>query len=514
MKEVAEILGVAKNTVRALADRDPTFPQPIKMGVKRVVMADQANPKYFKLLANAGFSVFAVPENSKNAGPWKQYQTERATVFDILEWESSRCNIGIATGEISGCFVLDVDNAETMAWLSENRDLPKTLTVSTPRGFHFYYKFPDYDLRNRADLRKLDPSLPKGLDIRGNGGFIMGAGSYYVPSKEERAKGKVEGPYRFLDGHGLGEVEMSPAPQWLLDVLYVEPYVAPEYDDRPIPDAYAAKAYAAEIDAIMSCPSGSRNDQVNKSAYWIGQLVGAGAVEEKRAERDLIDAARLVGQGKDEATASVKSGLKAGIAKPRKLPVRDEVAEAAPSAPVVAGEAPSAPAEVTKPFGHDAFKASEVTMIEAPEQEWVIEDFVPLGAVTSLFGDGGVGKTLLGQTMASHIASGEPFADREVRQMPVAAFLCEDDAAELNRRQRRINARLFDDDQVEDFTILSRVGEDNVLGVVGNGKWEPTNLYRELEAWVVEKGIRVLIIDNIMQVFGGDINDNQAVTWF
>lgn len=36
MKEVADILGVAKNTVRALADRDPTFPQPIQMGVRRV----------------------------------------------------------------------------------------------------------------------------------------------------------------------------------------------------------------------------------------------------------------------------------------------------------------------------------------------------------------------------------------------------------------------------------------------------------------------------------------------
>ena len=36
MKEVAEILGVSKNTVRALAERDETFPQPIRMGVKRV----------------------------------------------------------------------------------------------------------------------------------------------------------------------------------------------------------------------------------------------------------------------------------------------------------------------------------------------------------------------------------------------------------------------------------------------------------------------------------------------
>lgn len=36
MSEVAEILGVVKNTVRNIAARDPSFPQPIRLGVRRV----------------------------------------------------------------------------------------------------------------------------------------------------------------------------------------------------------------------------------------------------------------------------------------------------------------------------------------------------------------------------------------------------------------------------------------------------------------------------------------------
>ena len=480
-------------------------------------MEDQATvPANFMRYYNEGLSVFPVPPLTKTATiPWAEYQTSLANPFDVQEWVRSHYNIGVATGALSGVFVLDLDNRETLDWLKLHRELPATVTVATPRGFHLYYQHPGWRVKNRAGLHTRDAELPEGIDIRGDGGFAMGAGSYYLPSEEDRAKGKREGSYRFVAGSGLGECEIAPAPAWLLELLYDPPYVAPDLDDRPIPDAYAARALEGELEAIAIAPGGTRNDQVNRSAFALGTLVAAGVLSRARVEHDLVHAARQVGQSADEARNTVRSGLVEGMKHPRQLVSREGSTDAV-AAPLAASVAsPPLPAATpAKSFAAGAFRASDVATIDAPEQEWVVDDLIPRGHVTTLFGDGGVGKSLLVQTIASHVASGEPFADRPVTKMRAGAMMCEDDAAELNRRQRRINGRLFDANEVEGFSILSRIGEDNVLGMVDKGRWEATKVYSELVAWVEQEGIQLLFIDNIMQVYGGDINDNQAATWF
>lgn len=81
-------------------------------------------------------------------------------------------NIGLATGEASGFFVLDVDprhgGKESLQQLvKKNGSFPKTLAANTGGGgFHFFFKEPGIKLGNRANL------LP-GLDIRADGGYIV-----------------------------------------------------------------------------------------------------------------------------------------------------------------------------------------------------------------------------------------------------------------------------------------------------------------------------------------------------
>lgn len=88
----------------------------------------------------------------------------------IAEWWNRwpDANVAIATGEISGIVVVDVDGPEgersaAMYGLSPDG----TMSVRTGNGFHLYYRYPDFPVKN--SVRKIAP----GLDIRGDGGYVV-----------------------------------------------------------------------------------------------------------------------------------------------------------------------------------------------------------------------------------------------------------------------------------------------------------------------------------------------------
>jgi len=85
---------------------------------------------------------------------------------------------------------------------------------------------------------------------------------------------------------------------------------------------YVAKAIEDEIGILAGTPEGSRNKQLNQSAFSIGQFVGAHLIGRREAERELSRAARSCGMGeaKDGVEATIKSGLDAGEQNPRKIP--------------------------------------------------------------------------------------------------------------------------------------------------------------------------------------------------
>jgi len=95
--------------------------------------------------------------------------------------------IGLPTGKNINAFVLDLDagvNAKTgetvnlTALRSQieqmiGTPLPKTWTVNTPRGGqHIYFAMPE-----GVTLGNSRGSLPKNVDVRGEGGYVIAAGS-------------------------------------------------------------------------------------------------------------------------------------------------------------------------------------------------------------------------------------------------------------------------------------------------------------------------------------------------
>jgi hypothetical protein len=127
------------------------------------------NNNPFLYYVNQGLSVFPVALKSKaSLVNWKRFQSELPTEDEILFWERQYpdANVAIVTGETSGLLVLDVDGEGGLESLKALGELPRTPTVKTGKGFHYYFKHPGFRVKNRTNL------LPK-IDIRGDGGCAI-----------------------------------------------------------------------------------------------------------------------------------------------------------------------------------------------------------------------------------------------------------------------------------------------------------------------------------------------------
>jgi P4 family phage/plasmid primase-like protien len=250
--------------------------------------------------------------------------------------------VGMPTGAANGVWVVDVDEGEgksgedsLTALVERNGPIPDTLIQITPRGGrHFFFKHPGGKVPNSAS------KIGKDLDVRGDGGYVIIPPSY-------RADGAC---YRWKEPQRKGllaeDVVIAEAPDWLLQLAVAQKEKAKESAKeeprekkqeerreqkqdrakrRRKPSEklrrYVEQALADEIEKVKRAPKGKRNDILNTAAFNLGQLVGAGVLDEERVFDALEEAA--AGLADDDGAASVAktiaSGLAAGIADPRDM---------------------------------------------------------------------------------------------------------------------------------------------------------------------------------------------------
>lgn len=141
-------------------------------------------------MAARGFRVFPLVPNSKKPAikEWqKRATTDEAT---IREWWALRpFNIGIATGQ--GLVGIDLDVKEIsdgravfQSWGYELADLASFVVRTPSGGYHVYY---EGDARNSAS------SLGAGVDVRGEGGYLVGPGSRIGAATYEIVCGSAPG---------------------------------------------------------------------------------------------------------------------------------------------------------------------------------------------------------------------------------------------------------------------------------------------------------------------------------
>jgi RecA-family ATPase len=450
-------------------------------------------------------------------------------------------NVGIATGERSSLWVLDVDGPEGAATLTDlehrHGSLPISVMAQTGGGQHRVFSFHGENIKNRVK------DIGDGLDVRATGGYIVAPPSIH-------RNGTV---YQWEAGFGPDEIELADAPPWLIEQVSGgnrrqrerPPDQDRQQDRRSMNghgqhpggsvDAWAAKALHEECRAVAQAGKGCRNNQLNLSAYSLGQLVGGKHLDRDPVVNALLDAATdnnlVADEGKDRVMATINSGLNAGMATPRKKPdpepqteqKRQDAGSKANGADGSAGKAgDGVEDDAAKETGSDGgdilaefTDPTKLVGIGAPDREWIVEGWLPVGTVTSLYGTGGVGKTLLAQLLQSAVGTGRPFLGIDTKQCKVLSVFCEDDSDELHRRQVCINASMGIG--MQDLGAVrwqSRFGKENVMATIDGGLLKQTKFYEFVRAAAKQSGARLVIIDNIAQVFAGNENIRAEVTQF
>ncbi len=207
-------------------------------------------------------------------------------------------NIGIATGAASGIVVLDVDGRAGEASLAKlPNPLPDTLVALTRRGAHFWFAHPGGKVANSAG--KLGP----GLDVRGDGGYVVAPPSRY-------SEGNDAGQYVWI-----GEDRtLVPWPGWLqprdngaLRATESSRTVRPPVMGRGNP--YAMRALDLEVNSVRTAPIGTRNDQLNRSAYAVARFVRAGELRFADVVAAFLAAAAAAGLPEREARSTLASAF-------------------------------------------------------------------------------------------------------------------------------------------------------------------------------------------------------------
>lgn len=172
-------------------------------------------------------------------------------------------NIAVPTGGRSGVLVLDVDYPASLDALeAKHGQFPETRTHSTGSGgMHLIFAYPE-----GSDIRNSAGKLGEGLDVRGEGGYII-----VPPSRTTR-------PYEVLDALPLADT-----PPWLRETL-----TKPKRPAGKVRMIHTAPSIGADGSPILQ---GSRDDTLARMAGRCTMAPVAWMISPQSCWRSMPDAA-------------------------------------------------------------------------------------------------------------------------------------------------------------------------------------------------------------------------------
>jgi hypothetical protein len=347
--------------------------------------------------ASIGIPVFRIKPNSKKPlrQGWQHEATTDAATIRRLWGATPNANIGWAMG--NGLCALDVDNKNgkcgdfALAGLQcDHGFLPPTLVNETPTGGRHLILRTDSDVSNSAGR------LGDGLDVRGHGGYVVGAGSV-INGKAYRAE----------------DAQIAQAPQWFCS-LAGRPLK--KQDSTPLveqdtPDAIGrARAYLLKEAPVAVEGAGGDNTTVQ-----VAMRLRDFAVSEDQALGLMLDHWNDRCSPPwmlDELETKVANAYRyAKLAPGNADPMAD-------FEPITDGDY-AAPAKLA----HKIVRADQIKV--NLEDRFLLEGFINRGTEVIVYGKPKSGKSLFVMDIAAHVAAGQPWAGLDVEQGAVLYYVLE-----------------------------------------------------------------------------------------
>lgn len=285
--------------------------------MKPAILLPAQSPTVFlaaQFYAALGLSVLPC-SGKKPAIGWSAFQTRRATKETVNRWNEVGLlqNVGIICGQVSGgLVVIDLDGDKAVeAFMIRFPDLQDTYTVrsGSGHGMHFYYY-----ARELTPTTRVTGTPFGNIELRSDGAYVVAPPSIHPDSGKPYT---VHYPCEILS-----VATLRPVVDWI-KALIKQKHGGnmPPASQRPVQFAswWAQSALRSEADAVRRSLPGGRNHALNRAAFKLGQLVGAGELDRVTVEHELRAAAHALAETDGEVSVlkTIKSGLDAGVRNPR-----------------------------------------------------------------------------------------------------------------------------------------------------------------------------------------------------
>lgn len=470
----------------------------------------------------------------------------------VSRWWTKHPNaiVGLPTGKNSGFWVLDVDvpsqahTEDGRIWLDEMEsiygELPKTKVAQTPNGgYHIFFKHVD-GVKNRSGTGK-ENDLGRGIDVRGEGGYIISPGSVM-------SDGRL---YEWIDN----DSPIAEAPEWLLDRVIGKSY-APKpgksagslsNDEKNQARAYGLATLEAEAATLASETEGRRGAAMNSAAFSCGGLSVSCGISPEEIEEALFNACLSNGlvakDGERKVTRDLRRQIMSGMNKPRSAPElkkRDEGRSASVTAAGLNKIAQKAKERAKREDWDVSERDSYSSVVDDEEEEddlrlkitpWdysdssedlemrdvILDPHLVRRQVGLTLAAGGVGKTThscvesLSLVVGKNLFTGE----RLKRKYKVWWFNLEDPRDELDKKVWGVMRYYkLDLDTVRNGLFVDS-GREQDLRVALASKNDPAKIDEEIVGLLIEyiqrNKIDVVIIDPFVSSHGVNENDNGAI---
>ena len=421
--------------------------------------------QYALSYANQGYAVFPLQPNGKQPLTPHGFKDATRDPEVIRQWweQWPDANVGIATGRVSGIIVLNVDRKHGVDGVvsAAELELPDTLVIRTPSGgYHLFFKAPPAAIVPRRI------GVKPGLDVLGEGGYVVAAGSW------------VDGAvYEIVKNRPIVE-----CPEILVNLALRSD----------------GKNGAAPADPLLGVKVaiGARNQYLTRIA---GKLRHIGFSAE-----ELITALLVINTTRLESPLAEAEVRRTGtsVAKYDPDPMATERADLQAEGP-----------PLTIVPMHDI-----ATVTPIPTR-FVLDLLLPRDEVTLLAGHGDTGKTLLALAIACHVACGKDFAGLPVIGGRVLFVSLEDSGDLIKLRIRRIAAEfgldlaaianrltVMDATQTDDTALAYEIAQAGIRRLLFS------TVFDQIEA--AAAGYDLIVIDNASDAFDANEIERRMVRRF